>query len=140
MRDSQSLHLKVQEMCDCYATTDPLKEMSTIKDDVDRDEAALKWLALSVLHGINDNAKKIIITKSENGSVKVKAEYRRSELPSPGPQVGEKIIKALQDITHIEEDKGTMPLSMGIRESRIELEVKLKLENGKEEATLKFPE
>jgi len=28
MRDKQSLHLKVQEMCDCYATTDPLKEMS----------------------------------------------------------------------------------------------------------------
>ena len=48
MKDKRSLHLKVQELCDCYATTDPLKEMSIVKDDEDQDEAGLKWLALTL--------------------------------------------------------------------------------------------
>ena len=30
MKDKRSLHLKVQELCDCFATTDPLKEMSIL--------------------------------------------------------------------------------------------------------------
>ncbi|MBW1724728.1 MAG: hypothetical protein JRD87_10540 [Deltaproteobacteria bacterium] len=42
MKDSGSLHLKVQEQCDCFATTDLLKEMSVVKDDADTKEAALK--------------------------------------------------------------------------------------------------
>ena len=58
MKEKRNLHLKVQELCDCYATTDPLKEMSNVKNDVDKDEAALKWLALAALHGVNHNAKK----------------------------------------------------------------------------------
>jgi hypothetical protein len=37
MKEKRNLHLKVQEMCDCYATGDPLKEMSIIKNDEDRD-------------------------------------------------------------------------------------------------------
>ncbi len=61
MKDVQNLHLKVQELCDCFSTTDPLKEMSEIKTGEDRMEAALKWLALSVLHGVNNNAKKVSI-------------------------------------------------------------------------------
>jgi len=71
MKDTKSLHLKVQELCDCFATTDPLKEMSVVKDDADTQEAALKWLALAVLHGVNNNAKKISITRSDNGNVTV---------------------------------------------------------------------
>ncbi len=42
MKDKQSLHLKIQELIDCYATTDPLKEMSTVKDDNEQEAAALK--------------------------------------------------------------------------------------------------
>ena len=47
MKEKRNLHLKVQELCDCYATNDPLKEMSEIKADSDKDEAAVKWLALA---------------------------------------------------------------------------------------------
>ena len=42
MKDKHSLHLKVQELCDCFATADPLKEMSLLEKDDDRTEAALK--------------------------------------------------------------------------------------------------
>jgi hypothetical protein len=32
MKDKESLHLKVQDLCNCFATTDPLKERSIVKD------------------------------------------------------------------------------------------------------------
>ena len=134
------MHLKIQELCDCFATTDPLKEMSVLEKDEDKDEAALKWIALAILHGINANAKKISITKSRDEKVKVTAEYRKTDLPSPGSEIGEKIIEAVRGITHLEGEKGKTPLVVGVRDGSIEMDVKLKEENGGESITLKFPE
>jgi len=140
MKDKGSLHLKVQEMCDCFATTDPLKEMSVVKDDADKEEAALKWLALAVLHGVNNNAKKISITRLDNGNVKVTAKYRKTDLPSPGSEVAEKIIETVIGITHIEGGEGKTPLALGIRDSSIDLSIKMKTKNGGKKVTIKFPE
>ncbi len=140
MKEKRNLHLKVQEMCDCYATGDPLKEMSIIKNEEDKEEAAIKWLALAALHGVNNNAEEITITRSSEGNVRVVAEYRESELPSPGSEVGGKIVDALREITHIEEDKGKTPLSLGIRNDSVNLQIKFKAKDGKEKITIKFPE
>ena len=139
MKDKQTLHLKVQELCDCYATTDPLREMSALVNDSDKDEAALKWLALSALHGINANAEQISITRSKDGKVKVTAEYKKGELPNPGDEIGGKIIEAVRGITHIEGDKGKIPLVLGIREGSIDISIKLKRSDYEEKITLKFP-
>jgi hypothetical protein len=139
MKEKRNLHLKVQELSDCFATTDPLREMSALKDDDDTDEAALKWLALSALHGITANTKKISIKKSADGAVTVSAKYRRTELPTPGKEVGEKIFQALREITHIEGDKGKTPLSLGIRGNSVELGVKIKKDKDGEKITIKFP-
>lgn len=140
MKEKRNLHLKVQEMCDCYATGDPLKEMSIIKNDEDKEDAALKWLALAALHGVNNNAEEITITRSSEGNMRVVAEYRESELPSPGSEVGGKIVDALREITHIEEDKGKTPLSLGIRNDSVDLIIKFKAKKGKEKITIKFSE
>ncbi|MFZ0614735.1 MAG: hypothetical protein WAM73_20990 [Desulfobacterales bacterium] len=140
MKDTDSVHKKVQEMCDCYATTDPLKEMSILKSDTDKQEAAVKWLALAALHGVNHNAEKISIRRSGEGKVTVYAEYRTTELPSPGAEVGQKIFEAARGMTHIEGEKGKTDLALGIRDSSIELEVKLKKKDGGEQLTVKFPE
>jgi hypothetical protein len=139
MKEKRNLHLKVQEMCDCYATGDPLKEMSIIKNEKDKDEAAVKWLALASLHGVNNNAEEITITRSSEGNVRVVAEYRESELPSPGSEVGGKIVDALREITHIEEDKGKTPLSLGIRNDSVNLQIKFKSNKNEEKITIKFP-
>ncbi|HIJ56674.1 MAG TPA: hypothetical protein HPQ03_11200 [Deltaproteobacteria bacterium] len=140
MKEKRNLHLKVQELCDCYATTDPLKEMSNVKNDADKDEAALKWIALAALHGVNNSAKKVSISRSADGQITVKAKYREAELPTPGEAVGGKIIEAVREITHLEADKGKTPLALGIRDSSVELSVKLKSKDGFECITLKFPE
>lgn len=139
MKEKRSLHLKVQEMCDCYATTDPLKEMSEIKGGSDQEEAAEKWLALAALHGVNNNAKEISIRRSKNGKIKVTAQYRESELPSPGSKIGKKIMSAVREITHIEGKKGKSPLALGIREDSIELKINMKSKNKGERVTLTFP-
>ncbi len=140
MKEKRNLHLKVQELCDCYAANDPLREMSALPNDQDKEEAALKWLALSVLHGVNSNAKKITITRSEDGEVEVTAKYRESELPSPGSEIGQKIMAAAREITHIEGDKGKIPLALGIRNDSLEIQVKVGSKGGAESVILKFAE
>ena len=140
MKEKRNLHLKVQELCDCYAANDPLKEMSEIKADGDKDEAALKWLALAALHGVNDNAQEVTITRSPDGNIKVTAKYRESELPSPGLEIGEKIMGAVREITHIEGGAGKSPLALGIREDSIELKIEMQSKDQGEKVTIKFPE
>ena len=139
MKEKRNVHLKVQELCDCYATNDPLKEMSVVKNDENKDEAALKWLALAALHGVNDNAEEVSVTRTADGRVTVTAKYRESELPSPGAQVGAEILDAVREITHIEEGQGESPLALGIRNDSIELQVKFESEKDQEKVTLKFP-
>ena len=43
MKEKRNLHLKVQELCDCYATTDPLQEMSRLPEGTDKEEEAEEW-------------------------------------------------------------------------------------------------
>lgn len=138
MKDMTTLHLQVQDLCNCYAQTDPLKEMSLLKKDADKDEAALKWIALAVLHGVNMGAKQISISKEADGKVKVIAEYREAELPSPGSDIGKRAMKALREITHIEGKKGELPLALGIRDSNLEVKVKVKQQDNAETVTLRF--
>ena len=126
MKDTKNLHLKVQELCDCFSTTDPLKEMSEVKDDVNNFDAALKWLALAALHGVNNNAKKITIKKTNDGNVSVTAKYRDTELPSPGMDVAGNIFEIVREITHIEDKKGKCSLALGIRDSSLSLDVSVK--------------
>jgi hypothetical protein len=139
MKDKRSLHLKVLELCDCYATTDYLKEMATLLKDANKEEGALKWVALSILHGVNSNAKKISLSKGKDGQVKVVAKYRSSELPSPGSEVGERVLTVLRDITHIEGEGGKIPLAVAIRDSSFDVTVKVEQDGDEESITLAFP-
>ena len=139
MRDKQTIHLKVQELCDCYATNDPLQEMSALERDDDKDEAALKWIALAALHGINANAEEISIAQSKEGMVRVMVEYRKGELPSPGSEIGGNIIEAVRGITHMEGNKGKVPLALGIRDGSIEISIKMKRSKNGEKISFKFP-
>ena len=139
MKDAVNLHQKVQGLCDCFATNDPLKEMSEVRSDTDTDEAALKWIALAVLHGINSNAKEITISNTKEGGVKVSAEYRKAELPSPGGPIGEKIMQAVRAISHLEGNKAETTLAFGIRNNSMDLKIKSKHEGSDEKITIKFP-
>ena len=139
MKDTSNIHLKVQELADCFATTDPLKEMSKLIKDTDADEAALKWIALAVLHGINSNAETVSISDTKGGGVKVTAEYRKADLPSPGAPTGKKIIEAIRSMTHMEGERGKMTLALGIRNNSMDLKIKSRHEGGDDKITISFP-
>jgi hypothetical protein len=139
MKDAASTHQKVQELCDCFATTDPLKQMSEVGLAPASEEAALKWIALAVLHGINSNAEKISLTTTKKGEVKVTAEYRTAELPSPGAEVGKKIVEAMREMTHMEKDREKMTLAFGIRNNSMDLKIKSRQEGGDDRITITFP-
>ena len=139
MKDAANTHQKVQELCDCFATTDPLKQMSEVGLAPASEEAALKWIALAVLHGINSNAEKISLTTTKKGEVKVTAEYRTAELPSPGAEVGKKIIEAMRAMTHMEKDREKMTLAFGIRNNSMDLKIKSRHEGGDDRITITFP-
>lgn len=139
MKDPANLHLKMQEMCDCYATTDPLKEMSKIIQESGDDEHAIKWFALAVLHGLNANAETIAIKQDENGQTRVTATYRESELPSPGATVGENVFKAIKEVSHIEGDRGEMIMPFGFRNNSFDLLIESKTEGNKKTVVIKFP-
>ena len=138
MRDMGTPHQRMQELCDCFAETDPLKEMALLSHDEDKEEAALKWLALAILHGVDRNAKKICLERTAKGSVKAEAEYRDSELPTPGAEIGGKVMEAARKIGHIESEKGEMPLAVGIRDSSVEIRMEVERKHGDEKITLTF--
>lgn len=139
MLDKRTLHVKVQEQCDCFAETDPLREMAALKSEADTEEGAVKWIALAVLHGINSNAKKITVRRSAEGEMSVIAKYRKSDLPSPGERIGGKIFDVVRDITHIEGQKGKTPVVIGVRDSSVEMQIKLSQDEKEEEVVLQFP-
>ena len=139
MKDKQNFQLRVQQLIDCYGDKEPLREMSNIGREADKEEAALKWLALATLHGIDAGAEEISIRQGPDGRVRVTAQYREAELPPPGAAIGEKIIEALRGITHLEGDKEKSPLALGVRDSSVELTVKIKKGKNGESVSLKFP-
>jgi hypothetical protein len=139
MLDKRTLHMKVQEQCDCFATVEPLREMAALGKEPDAEESALKWIALAVLHGIDRNAKSISLRRSAGGELSVTAKYRESELPRPPEPVGRKIFDVVRAITHLD-DKGRTPVAIGIRDSSIEIEFNLDRDGGAEEVVLKFPD
>jgi hypothetical protein len=138
MKDHDNLHLKMQELCTCFSNTDPLKEMSGLKDDSEGEEQALKWLALVALHGVGANAEKITL-KQEGEEIRVQAEYRTHQLPAPGKNTAQEIFSALRKITHIEDKKGKTRLALGIQDSSVDLTVSIKEKEGKQKISIRFP-
>jgi hypothetical protein len=114
--------------------------MSTLKHDPDAQVAAVKWVALAALHGVNHNAEEISISHDDDGQITVVAKYRPTELPSPGKDAGTRIFDALEEMTHIDADKGKTELALGMRDSSIDLNAKIKKKSGGEKITTIFPQ
>lgn len=59
---------------------------------------------------------------------------------NPGLEIGDDVIKAVKEITHMEKEKGQTDLAVGIRGGSIEMKVDVKKEDGMESISLHFPE
>lgn len=146
--DKRSLHLKLQEYCDCYMETDPKNELVRlsrrgVSADVtgDPEEAALKFLGLTILYGLKENARKISLTRSKQGESQLNVEAAgKYKLLSPPRALTDKIFEVMRSITHLEAEQAREPLALGIRNDRLELGVEFDAAGGSKTLTLAFPE
>ena len=134
-------HLKLQEMCDCYLETDfvpEMQHMATNPPSDDLDEDAIKYLALAIMHAITEQAAKLSLKKKGDAITVALKNEEKVTLPSPAAPVFGKIIEIVRAILHIEEDKGKLPLSLGLRNGEVNLMVKVKREDDKESVAFSF--
>ena len=135
-------HLKLQEMCDCFMETDFLPEMQGMAgaDSKDVEEDAIKYLALAIMYAITEMAGKLSFKKKgEEIKVTIKNETKEM-LPPPSGVVLDKAFEIIRAILHIEEDKGEMDLSLGLRSGEVNVKVKVEREGDKQSLKIKFPE
>ena len=147
MKDERNYHQRLQEFCDCFLETDPKKELEKAAKGVsgdpssDPDELALKFLGLTIFYGATEKAKKISIGRSKDGKVKFSVESRGTyQLPPPSPQVADRIISIARSITHIDEDHGKEPVSMGLRNDRMDVTFLFDRDPAGESLSILFPE
>ena len=134
-------HLKLQEMCDCYMETDYLAKMQGMvgAETKDVDEDAVKYLALAMLYAITRKAEKLSVKKkADELTVRIKAD-QKEDLPIPSGLVLDKVFQVMREILHIEEDKGEMDLSLGLRTGEVNVHVKIKGEGNRQSLKIKFP-
>lgn len=138
-----NLHQKLIEMCDCYLETDfksrILETAQTPPDDLEED--SLKYLALTIMYAVTEKARKLTL-KNKKGqvTVTVKAGGDKNSVPAPPPEMFAKIIEIIRTILHLEEDNASMPLSLGLRNGQVDVQVKVERKDDKETLKLKFPD
>ena len=147
MTTERSYHLRLQEFCDCFMETDPKKELEKASAGIsgdpsgDLDELALKFLGLSVFYGASEKARSITLQKSKDGKILFTVDAKgKYQLPPPSPRVADRVIYIARSITHIDEDKGKLPVSMGLRNDRIDLTFQFDRTSEGEFFAVSFPE
>jgi len=137
------LHLKLMEMCDCYLGTDYAATIHKVADapSPEIEEDALRYLALALLYAVTEKAAQLSFKrKNEKITVTIKHDDEKTALRPPARQVFERIVAIMRAILHLEADKGAMPLSLGLKNDRLDLQVKLERQPDKESLKIKLPE
>jgi len=147
MKDERNYHLRLQEFCDCFMESDPKVELERAAKGFsgdpgkDLDELALKFLGLGIFYGASEKVNRISVQRSNDGKVLFTVEGKgKYQLPPPGQQVADRIISIARSITHIDEDHGKEPVSLGLRNDRIEVTFQFDRKEGAETFAVHFPE
>lgn len=142
LKDSNP-HQKLQEMCDCYLDTDFAGQMAamTASRSVDLQEDAVKYLALAIMYGVTEKARKLSIEgEKDKTGARLKTADAKIKLPPPPARLFAGIVSLVRGILHFDDKNGNSFLSMGLRNSRLDLQVKLKEKKEKTSLKIKFPE
>lgn len=138
-----NLHLKLMEMCDCYLGTDYITTIQQVADapTSDTQEDALRYLALGLLLTLTEEARQLSLKQKKGKiTVTIKHDAEKIALRPPTRPVFDRIIAMMRSIIHLEEDKGGLPLTLGLKNDQIELQVKIERTADKETLKIKFPE
>lgn len=133
---------QLQEMCDCYLETDFAAQLAAMSraSSADTREDAVKYLALAIMYGVTDKARRITFKrKGSTISVRMKTDGDKIKLPPPGAGMFNGVISLVRDILHFEGEGGKSNLALGLRNSPLELGVKLKEKGEKSSLKITFP-
>lgn len=139
---NRNIHLKLQEMCECYMESDFLPELSktaAFKGE-DLEENSIKYLALAILEALTQKAGELTVAQGEEVQVTASAFDGKTIMPPPSKEMTAKIFEIIRSITHIEDANGESALAFGFRNDQLDLLVTLKKEEGKESLKIVFPE
>ena len=134
--------LKLIEMCDCYLETDYQSQIQEMvaAPSADLEEDAVKYLALAILHTLTEKAQKLSFKKKrEKITVTVKANDEKIALRAPSEKLFDKIVNIVRTILHLEQDKGVLPLSLGLRSGQLDIQAKVDRKEDRETLKFKFP-
>jgi len=147
MGTERNYHLRLQEFCDCFMETDPKKELEKASAGIsgdpsgDLDEHALKFLGLSIFYGASEKADQVTLQKSKGGKVLFTVDAKgKYQLPPPGAQLADRVISIARAITHIDKDQGKLPVSMGLRNDRMDITFHFDRKPDAESLIISFPE
>jgi hypothetical protein len=147
IKDDRNYHQRLQEFCDCFMETDPKKELEKAAKGVsgdpsgDPDELALKFLGLGIFYGATEKAKRISLERLKDGTVHFSIESRgKYQLPPPSPDIANRIITIARSITHIDTDQASQPVSLGLRNDRMDITFQFDRKAGGEAFSILFPE
>ena len=142
----RNLHKRLQEMCDCYLESEYKNELSVISKkgvsgDVTGDltEVALKYLGLAILYTLEERGTRLFVGMADGTIISYIENDHRDTLPLPPENIARELLDIVREITHLDAEEATEPLSLGIRESRINLQIDVHREAGEEHIVLKFP-
>ncbi len=137
---SLNYHLKLQEMCDCYMETDFSAAMQGMAGVASKDveEDAVKYLALAIMFAITEKAEKLSLKKKGTDlSARIKNGEKKT-LPVPSAAVLDKVFEIMRAVLHIEEDKGEVEFSLGLRSGEVNAMVKVEGKGEKQSLKIKF--
>ncbi|ADH84910.1 hypothetical protein [Desulfurivibrio alkaliphilus] len=137
-----NLHLKLQEMCDCYLDTDYAVELARMAagPESEPEENAVKYLALAIMYGITEKADKLKLKRDKDGSIEAELKgEQKIKLPAPAGSVWEGMVATIRRILHFDQEGGELPLALGLRAGSLDLKVKLKEKGDKSSLTIAFP-
>ena len=129
-------------MCECYLETDYSSTIQKVADSRSDDltEDAFKYLALAILYSLTENASRLTLKrKKDKITVIIKTDYKKIALRSPPPALFAQMISTMRSILHLEEDKGSLPLVLGLKSGQVEVHVKVEKQIGKETLKIRFP-
>jgi hypothetical protein len=127
--------------------TDPKAELEKASQGVsgvpggDPDELALKFLGLGIFYGATEKAKTLSLQRAKDGKVLFTVESRgKYQLPAPRAEVANRIISIARSITHIDDDQGEQPVSVGIRNDRMDLTFQFQRKGQEDSFSIHFPD
>ena len=98
-------------------------------------------LALSILYTLTIKAQELSVTrKNEEVKVTVYSQPEKRDLPPPPVMIADKMFEIIRGITHLDSDKGEMPLTLGLRNDQVDFQVTVRRSEDEESMNLLFPE